>query len=118
MEDFKSEQFASIIKSNFRQPLQKIEMKNVECSDYVFQEVCNILSSRIYVGFNLSSFTIENPPSIYLGSLANKFHLFEDLKIKFDESFNESGFNKMTKLLTRILIQGRFLKSFDLSGLG
>ena len=61
---------------------------------------------------------LENPPSVYLGNLANKFHLFEDLTIKFDESFNESGFNKMAKLLSRIIVVGRFLKSFSLSGLG
>ena len=93
-------------------------MINVKCSDYVFQEVCNILSSRIFVGFHLTSLALENPPSVYLGNLANKFHLFEDLLMKFDESFDEAGFNKMTKLLSSIITQCRFLKSFTLNGLG
>ena len=59
-----------------------------------------------------------NPPSVYMGNLANKFHLFEELSIKFDESFNESGFNKMAKLLSRIFVVGRFLKSISIDGLG
>ena len=87
-EDFKSNEFAYIIKKNFRQPLEKIVLRNVKCSDFVFQEVCNILSSRIFVGFHLTSLALENPPSVYLGNLANKFHLFEDLLMKFDESFD------------------------------